>query len=165
MNAQLFNQFNKYLFYFKSAGVLLTVLFLAVAAYFAIKSGWLFTYINRTREVARNTPNAKKRVLKAWKTVVDYLQEDNAHAWKLAVIQSDILLDEALRAAGAPGKNIGERLKTINQSILPNLNDVWNAHRLRNRIAHETEFMIDRQTATETTKIYEEAFRHLGLID
>lgn len=162
---ELLDQLNNILPYAKGVSVILTVLFFGSAVFFAIKSQWLPTLLFRINAVGRSAPHAKKRVVKAWKMVLDYLGEENPHAWKLAILQADTLLDEALRAAGTIGKNTGERLKAIDRTILPNLDEVWNAHRLRNEIAHHTELEIDRTTAERAIKTYEEAFKHLGLID
>lgn len=54
---------------------------------------------------------------------------------KNAVIDADKLLDFALGKRGFSG-NLGEKLKKAGP-LFSDLNGVWNAHKLRNRIAHE----------------------------
>lgn len=51
------------------------------------------------------------------------------------LLEAESILDHALRDCGYGG-TFGEKLQHL-QRVLPNVDAVWQAHKLRNRIAHE----------------------------
>jgi hypothetical protein len=55
-------------------------------------------------------------------------------------------------------------LKNIKSEQLSNLDQVWQAHRLRNQIVHEPAFKIKRDLAEKALTIYEETLKNLGLL-
>ena len=81
---------------------------------------------------------------------------------KVAILEADKLLNDALREAGIVGIQLGDRLKKRATQI-PNLNDLWHAHKLRNQIAHEPNFRLKRDLAERALGIYETAFKNLGI--
>lgn len=91
------------------------------------------------------------------------LGKDNPASCSLAVIEADKLLDRAMNEAGIPGKTMGDRLKRANQRF-SNINAVWNAHKLRNTIAHEPDFEITYEKASNALDVYKKALKDLGAI-
>lgn len=84
-------------------------------------------------------------------------------SWQLAIIHADKLLDQALRERGVPGGTLGERLKNATP-YLTNIDSVWKAHKVRNRIAHETDAAVSRRQAGEAMKIFKRALTDLGAL-
>jgi len=158
-------------FYFSNLGlakaisVFLTAFFIVCTIFFMIKSGWLQLRIDRVEDVFLKSNLPKKRSIKAWRKIQKHFFAGNDEELKLALIEADKVLDEALKHAGFRGENIGDRLKNLDESKLPNIQDVWEAHKLRNRLVHETDFRLDRNTAERALAIYEQTFRDLGLLD
>lgn len=150
---------------FKAVAILLSALFICGTIFFAIKTGWIALRVDRVRDVLLKTDMPKKRSLKVWQEVQKHFYAGDDNSLKLALLEADKILDEALRLAGFRGENLGERLKKLNDAQLPNLNEIWEAHKLRNRLAHETDFKLNRNTAERALAIYEQAFRDLGLLD
>lgn len=94
-----------------------------------------------------------------------HIISNNPNDWKLAIIEADIILDEALKEAGYGGVSLGERLKSISPNQLRSLNDAWQAHKIRNQIAHNgADFILTKRLAEETIKQYKRVFAELGLI-
>ncbi|OGM91421.1 hypothetical protein A2999_02995 [Candidatus Wolfebacteria bacterium RIFCSPLOWO2_01_FULL_38_11] len=60
---------------------------------------------------------------------------------------------------------MAERLKKINFKQLSNIEEIWQAHKIRNRIVHEPDFHIARGEAWMIIEMYKKAFKELGLID
>lgn len=58
------------------------------------------------------------------------------------VLEADKILHEALKSFGS-NKSMGDLLKRYG-SKLPNEQSTWNAHKLRNRIAHEPMMKVSR---------------------
>lgn len=93
-----------------------------------------------------------------------HLESNNPNDWKLAIIEADILLDDLLKQRGYPGVSLGERLKSISPSALQSLDDAWQAHIVRNKIAHAgADFILTQKLARETIVQYRRVFAELGV--
>lgn len=84
---------------------------------------------------------------------------------RLAIIEADRLLDGALKDIGYSGKSLAERLQNLKPWHIGNIQDVWDAHKLRNRIVHEPGARLSHYDAETAVKIYEKALKDLGLIE
>lgn len=93
---------------------------------------------------------AKARMEKGW--------EPEA---KLAIIEADKLLDNLLQRMGYAGESLGERLKQLDESMLPNINQVWEAHKIRNNLVHDPNYKLSSESAQRAIAVYEQAFKHL----
>jgi len=149
----------------EAISIIITVVLLGSTLFFAIKTGWLALRIDRVRDVVLKSNLPKKRSIKAWQNVKKLFFAGDDNSLKLAILEADKTLDEALKAAGFIGENIGERLKQVNKAQLPNIEEVWEAHKLRNRLVHETDFKLNRSLARKALLIYEKTFEDLGLLD
>ena len=96
---------------------------------------------------------------KRWERVVKLINSQNAPDWKLAILESDIMLGEMLDAMGYRGDSIGEQLKQIEKADFTTLDSAWEAHKIRNSIAHEgEEFLITHREAQRVIRLFEEVF-------
>ena len=84
--------------------------------------------------------------------------------WKLAIIEADIILDGLLKERGYAGNSLGERLRSITPSQLSSIDDAWEAHKVRNKIAHEgADFILTKRLAEETINRYRRVFEEFGI--
>jgi len=89
---------------------------------------------------------------------------DNPNDWKLAIIEADIILDQTLKERGYAGNSLGERLRSITPNQLASIDDAWDAHRVRNKIAHEgPDFVLTKRIAEDTIAKYMNVFREFGI--
>ena len=96
--------------------------------------------------------------------VKNHIQSNNPNDWKLAIIEADIVLDQTLKDRGYAGTSLGERLRSITPSQLGSIDDAWEAHRVRNKIAHEgADFVLTRRIADDTIARYMNVFREFGV--
>ncbi len=95
---------------------------------------------------------------KRWANIQSLMHSYNANDWKQAIIEADIVLDEMLERMGYKGKSIGEKLKTIEASDFMTLDQAWEAHKFRNRIAHGSSYVLTRDEAQRVMKMYEDVF-------
>jgi len=90
------------------------------------------------------------------------LTSESPSDWKIAIIEADKSLDRTLEKKGFAGKTVGERLKEMVPADLPDVyEEVWEAHKIRNRIVHEPDFEITQNEARKVIGIYERAIRKL----
>lgn len=149
----------------KAAGILLTTLFLVGTIFFMIKTGWLALRVDRIRDVILKSNMPKRRSIKAWRKIQKNFFAGDDNSLKLAILEADKTLDEALRLAGFRGDTLGDRLQKIDASQLANIQEIWEAHKLRNRLVHEQDFKLNRDTAERALAIYKQTFESLGLLD
>lgn len=90
-----------------------------------------------------------------WIRIIDMFGDDHKHA----ILDADKLLDYALSKHGFQG-NLGEKLKLAGPRF-SDLNGVWSAHKLRNRIAHEL-MDVDKNDAKRALKQFKRALNDLG---
>jgi|GEM_PF-1886009 len=63
---------------------------------------------------------------------------------KMAVIEADKLVDTVLKRANVRGDSLGERLRGVQKLVSRQVyNDMWEAHKVRNRLVHEFAHGID----------------------
>ena len=100
-----------------------------------------------------------------WTHVEDLANSPNPSDWRLAVIEADSILESLLEEKGIPGIGIGERLKNIAPGDLSTLQFAWEAHLVRNRIAHEgSDFEFTERDAQKTIRLYEMVFQEMGFV-
>lgn len=72
-----------------------------------------------------------------WKYVLRMVESDSESDWRLAIIEADSMMDEVLKDRGYSGDTLGDRLKNARSDAFMNIDNAWEAHNLRNKIAHE----------------------------
>jgi len=100
-----------------------------------------------------------------WDAIQKRITENTPESWRVAIIEADILLDETLTNAGYVGTTIGEKLKTANTTSFTTIQDAWEAHKVRNEIAHAgSDFVLTPRVAQETLVRFERVFREFGVV-
>lgn len=83
--------------------------------------------------------------------------------WPLAIINTDKLLDEALKKAGYRGRTMGERLVAAQRDLSDN-DAVWFGHKLRNKLVHESDMRLREDDVKDGLKGIRQALRDLGAL-
>jgi hypothetical protein len=100
-----------------------------------------------------------------WEHIQERVQENSPTAWRVAIIEADIMLEETLNTAGYIGNTLGEKLKSANPQSFTTVQDAWEAHKVRNEVAHAgSDFVLTKKIAQETLVRYERVFREFGVI-
>lgn len=84
--------------------------------------------------------------------------EDSKHA----VMEADKLLDQMLKKRGYQG-SLGDKLKKA-RPVFSDNNAIWEAHKLRNKIAHELNYNLKESDYRVAMNGFRKAFRDLGLL-
>lgn len=133
--------------------------------YAIVRSKW----INRKTELWMDYLGVgdvgKRRQLRAWKQIVRKMRSDDINNWKTAIIDADKILDDIVKSSGYRADTADERIKQLAPEALSNSEEVKEAHRVRNRVAQEPDFMITKEEALATLKIYKKSFQEFGLLD
>lgn len=102
---------------------------------------------------------------KAWREVLNKIHSINSSDWFTAVVQADAIVDDILKRMGLPGDTMAERLTALDPSKLKSLQDVWDAHKVRNRLAHAPSTMIRHAELSEAIEKYKRALKEMEYID
>ncbi len=98
-----------------------------------------------------------------WLVINNSLKKESPDSANMVVVKADKLLDKALIETGIPGKTMGDRLKRLH-GHLSDENGIWAAHKMRNRIAHETNYSATYEDARRALSAYKTALKDLGAI-
>lgn len=99
----------------------------------------------------------------SWLTIEQQLVKGEEASSHLVILNADKLLDQALKQRGFKGETMGERMKTA-KDTWSNANNVWSAHKLRNRIAHEPDVKVGYDIARRALSAYKQALKDVGAI-
>jgi len=91
------------------------------------------------------------------------LKRDETSSYHMSILNADKLVDKALTERGFGGNSMGERMKSASK-IFGDLNGLWNAHKLRNKIAHESDAYITYDQARYALANFRKALKDLGAI-
>ncbi|MES2668751.1 MAG: hypothetical protein V4644_03635 [Patescibacteria group bacterium] len=107
----------------------------------------------------------EKRDHSRWAHVRGLVESPHESDWRQAIIEADIMLDDLLSQLGYPGQSVGEKLKAVNPSRFQSLQYAWDAHKVRNEIAHSgSAFELTERLAHRTIAMYEVVMREHGEI-
>lgn len=101
-----------------------------------------------------------------WKVVLEHVISENPAEWKLAILEADNMLDEILEEQGYLGDTLADKLKAMSSTRLASYNEVWEAHKLRNQIAHggAMEMDLTKKMARDAVAQFGNAFKELGVL-
>jgi len=100
-----------------------------------------------------------------WRDIEGLMQSTNTADWRIAILEADILLDDMLTQMGYQGNSIGDKLKQVDRNHFKTLNDAWNAHKVRNTIAHEgASYELTRSEAEGTVALFKKVFNEFYFI-
>ena len=147
----------------KPVSALLSIIFARGIAYSIYKTNKILKAMRAFNE-PQNVPMEKYKNLEDWQKILAQCVSANESDRKVALIAADTLVEKILALAGYSGENLGDRLKNIEPSDLDSLQDLWEAHKIRNRIAHEADYKLSREDAVRASALYEKALRELEYI-
>lgn len=146
-------------------GYLLAVVGLFVIVYCTVQ---LFELREREEEFYGTlllAPDAESGGHPRWRHIKSLADGAASSGWREAVIEADIMLDEALTKQGYTGASISEKLQGADKSTFSTLQDAWEAHKVRNQIAHEgSAFNLSADLVRRTIGRYENVFHEFKVI-
>jgi len=97
-----------------------------------------------------------------WNVVLEHINSSNQAEWRMAIIEADTYLEELMHQRGTPGETLGDMLKATK---IKTVNDAWEAHKVRNQIAHKgSSFNLTKHEANRVVHLYERVFHEMGVL-
>lgn len=141
-------------------GIILIVLLIGVITYTVMRIVQVrkeenIRFAESTHKDAATEPTDER-----WERIVELSSSTNPSDWRLSVIEADILLDELLTDRGYSGEGLGEKLKDArSRGGLKEIDRAWEAHLVRNQIAHTgSDFILTQREARRTIDLYRQVF-------
>lgn len=157
-------EWTKTLFYIKLISATISILFGIGIVILVIKTEILTITIRRVVRGTEIPTLPKGKIQKKWEKIRARLKAKDEANLKLAVIEADNLIDSLLKRIGYKGETMAERLKQIKHPQLKNLDELWQAHKVRNNIVHEPSFKLLLHQAEEAIGNYEKVLEELEAI-
>lgn len=132
-------------------------IFLAVVGVLAIAVSILVLMSKSNHGVKHDVDN-NRQAMKGFEKLAVSSQESDRH---MAIVKADSLLNEILKTHGLTGNTMGERMKSAQFS---NPDSVWSAHKLRNRIAHESDVKLSADGARRALSGFKQAMKDMGAV-
>jgi hypothetical protein len=100
-----------------------------------------------------------------WDRVEKFVSSENPSDWRQAILEADIMLEDVLTTLGYQGEGIGEKLKRVEKGDMKSLQDAWDAHLVRNKVAHDgADFPLTQHEAQRTINQYKKVFEEFYYI-
>jgi hypothetical protein len=110
-------------------------------------------------------PETARKKNDKWERVLALGFSPNSSDWRLAIIEAETILEEMLVVLNYPGQSVADRLKAVDPADFKTLQQAWDAHLIRNRIAHDgSDFKLDHDEARRVLGLYERVFKEFDYI-
>lgn len=151
----------------KVFSAMLSFLFFSGIIYLLVKTRFIESKFKKFEGIfkSQEIQLPKKQINKFWVKILKRVEKDSEAEWKLALIEADKIFDDLLKRMGYKGKDQAERMQQVTPLQFSNINELWQAHKIRNRLVHEPDFHINQDEAIFFLKAYEKAFRDLALLE
>lgn len=116
----------------------------------------VFLFITKNFLKKRWSNQDRTFFVRNWQKILS--EKDDKHK----IMDADKLLDAMLKKKGLSG-SLGDKLKN-NAKLFSDLNGLWEAHRLRNKLAHEIDFKLKTAQSERAISGFRKAFKDLDLL-
>lgn len=144
--------------------VILSFFFIGFIIWALIKTTWLYRLlIWDIEEILTYRPFGVRKIVRQWQKIKSKLDTGLESEYKLAVLKADAMLDLVLARMGFGGKTktLGERLVKLTAASLPNIEEVKQAHKVRNNIVHDPAYRLSLDEAKKVIEAYGKALTDL----
>jgi hypothetical protein len=150
--------------------VILTIIFLFIIIFSIVRMVEIQIYDKK--EIAHEIHNAMLREKERdrntnprWHYILTLTESPNDSDWRVAIIEADSMMEENLKERGLSGATVSELLEGAKGSGYRSIQDAWDAHLVRNKIAHEgLDFPLSQIEGRRAIKMYQNFFEELGMI-
>lgn len=100
-----------------------------------------------------------------WERIMAEAASDSEQSWRLAILEADIMLGELLDSRGYKGETMADKMRQVERADFHTIDLAWEAHRMRNRIAHESaETRLDQRDVQHAIGLYQKVFHEFDFV-
>ncbi len=143
---------------------IVTLFFVGLLIFLFFKSDYKsYRYLEWHSEFKNFKPYFGVKLDQNWEDIVEQAKDDNESERKLAIIEADDMIDSALAQLGYTGDNLMEKLDGLNKDIIPKIDELKEAHRLKRDLVYDPNKSVSKEDAERVIKDYEETFKDLQI--
>jgi hypothetical protein len=163
---KIIDLFNKIFSIFKYISILLSLILIGSAVYLFNK----LTELRLTEAIKMYPKVAESEGVGElhnphWEKILNHIESQNESDWRLAILEADIILDGLLHNLGLQGDTMADRLKAVEKSDFTTIDNAWEAHKIRNQVAHEgSTFLLSQHEAKRVIALYQTVFEEFRII-
>lgn len=106
---------------------------------------------------------SKSKAIVRWEKILARLKDDNSSQYKVAILEADAFAEEIFAGMGYSGNTMAEKLNATHEGQIGTKDLLVEAHKIRNRIIHETDFSLSREEALKWIGNYRAFFDEMEL--
>ena len=146
--------------------ILISLAFLYGIVYSQMRTSQINRELEQRREAKRSELLGKSTIKnERWVHILELTASLNPNDWRQAVIEADVLLDRMLDDLQIPGESVGEKLKSVSRDHFTTLDMAWDAHKVRNEIAHEgSAFELTARETKRAIDLFRQVFEEFDYI-
>jgi hypothetical protein len=100
-----------------------------------------------------------------WERIEKLAASVNASDWRISILEADSILDEIIKKRGYPGETMGERMEMMGENDFPYMQEAWRVHKLRNVLAHEGDYDLQKGEMEDAIDSYHLIFKEVGFLE
>lgn len=141
-------------------------IFSGVVIWAMIKSPWLYWYVSADfSDFKSGGPVEPETIVqKKWKKIKKRLESPSHANWKLAIIESEELVEDTLEKMGYKGEGIREKLKNVDPGVITNLNNLISSYDIFINILAEPDYQITKDRAIKIVSAFEDVLKEFELL-
>lgn len=107
----------------------------------------------------------KSKYIPRWEAIKNRLAAGSVAGGKMAIVEADELLNEALGKLGFVGKDTNEKMETVKPGQLTGIEELRSARILYRRITEDPGYEVNLEEIKSVLDLYERFFRGVEMID
>ena len=155
-------EFTGVLLLIKTIFIIFSLLLTGAIALLFLRASWFkWFFWQDFIETFTKRPYGAKQSFKEWTKIQKRCESGKEDDYKLALIEADALLENVFKTMGYKGESMADYLNQLDSSVLPGIDQVREAHQMRNNIVHDPDYKLNPEIGRKTFGVYEQAFRDL----
>lgn len=152
---------------FAGIAIFMALVFIALLIYVTVRLEQVRAFEKKRFEAFAHTVAARdvSKTQLRWNRILEQIGSDVEQNWRLAILESDIMLNELLDVLGYRGETMADKMRQAERATFNTIDLAWEAHRVRNRVAHEgTHLSLNQREARRVIGLYEQIFREFQFV-
>jgi hypothetical protein len=146
--------------------IFLGIIIFSLVRMFEIQADDRYDTDKAIREATLRRKERERKTNPRWHYIQTLIESPNESDWRVAIIESDSLMEEVLKERGISGSSVSELLEGAKSSGYMRIQDAWDAHLVRNQIAHQgSDFSLSQVEGRRVIKLYQNFFEELRVIE
>lgn len=158
-------QLQEQLIRIKIVFILFGIFFLAAIFYLLFKSSFLrVNFWQDWTEFLSYKGYGLEKIHQKLRKIHEKIETGSESDWKVAILESEDLLNDVLEKQGFYGKTLEERLQKIEKEIIPNMEEILNIHKIYQNMIADPDYHLTLPDAQKFLDTIEEVLKNLGVI-